>query len=196
MVMNWSSSAASRKLICRNESGARSPASPSMPQISDARCDRSGQLPRRTGAEIVQSGPVDGDRAHATGVTRHLRRGRDDVGDVGGRPLAERRGERIGAEVDRQPGALVVVHVGQQRQHRLGGGDEVGAGVENHRHEVEEHALEQPVQVGRRDAVGRADPQRQRAHPLGQGDQDSAVAVGDGLLARERETPRRPSSRT
>ena len=93
------------------------------------------------------------------------------------------RGERVGAEVDRQPGALVVVHVGHQRQHRVGGGDEVGTGIENHRHEVEEHALEQAVQVGRRDTVGRTDPQHQRADPLGQRDQHGAVAVGDGLLA-------------
>ena len=40
------------------------------PQIGDARGDGSGQLPRRAGAEVVQRGPVDRDRAHATGVTR------------------------------------------------------------------------------------------------------------------------------
>ena len=58
------------------------------------------------------------------------------------------------------------------------------ADVEHHRHQVEKHALEQAVQLGGRDAVGRAHPQHQRADTFGQRHQHRAVAVGDGLLAR------------
>ena len=52
----------------------------------------------------------------------------------------------------------------------------IGAGIQNHRHEVEEHALEQPVQVDRRDPSGAPTAAPARS-PLGQGDKDSAIAV-------------------
>ncbi len=69
------------------------------------------------------------------------------------------------------------------RQQCGGRGGEVGSGIENHGHEIEEDALEQTVQLARCDAVGFADPQHERADALGQRDQDGAVAVCDGLLA-------------
>ena len=50
MVMNWSSSAANRKLICRNASDTLTPGLAEQPQIGDAGGDGAGQLPRRAGA--------------------------------------------------------------------------------------------------------------------------------------------------
>ncbi len=156
-------------------------------QIRDTRGDGASQLPGCVGTEIVERGSVDCDRPNTPCVLGDLRGGRDDIGDVGGRAPAQRLGERIGTEVDREPAALLVVHIGQLRKQRVGGGNEVRSRVEDDRHEIEEHALEQSVQVGRRDAVGRTDPQHQCADALRQRNQDGAVAVGDGLLARHGE---------
>ncbi len=77
--------------------------------------------------------------SYAVDLGRH----RDDVGQLGGGPPAQRRGQRVGAQIKRQPGALVVVQIGHQRQHRIGGGHVVGArDVKDHRHQIKEHALE------------------------------------------------------
>ena len=67
---------------------------------------------------------------------------------------AQRRGQRVGAEIDRQPGSLFVVEVGDQRQHRVGRGGEIGARIEHHRDQFEEHTLEQAVEFVRPRAVG------------------------------------------
>ncbi len=152
------------------------------PQIRDARGNGAGQLPCRACSEVVQRGPVDRDRPHATGVPGDLRGDRDDIGDVGTGPLAQRRGQRIGAQVDRQPGALLVVHVGQQRQQGLRCGDE-SAPTSSITGTRSRNTPSRRRSSSAAATPSRAHSEHQRADPLGQRHQHRAVAVGDGLLA-------------
>ena len=99
----------------------------------------------------------------------------DNVGHTRRGSRAQGRGQRVRAQVHRQPRALVVVEVGQQRQQASAAATKSAPASEHHRHQVEEHTVEQTVQLGRRDAVG-ADPQHQRADAFCQGDQHRAVA--------------------
>ena len=142
IVMNWSSSAASRKLICRRRLADRDPGFGEHPQVGHRGRDAAGQLPRRVGAQVVEGGSVDGDRPHAV-VGGHPRGDRDDILDRGSGTVAQRRGQRVGAQVDRQRGALVGFHLGDQRQHGVAGRRVVGARVEDHRRHAQVHTLEQ-----------------------------------------------------
>ena len=82
------------------------------PKVSHRGRDAAGQLPRRVGAQIVESGSVDGDRPHAV-IGGHPRGDRDDILDRGGGTIAQRRGQRVGAQVDRQRCALLGFHLGR-----------------------------------------------------------------------------------
>ena len=184
IVMNWSSSAASRKLICRNDSGTPSPASPSKPQVGRPPPRRHRPAPTtrwRRGCEVRA---VDRDGPHATGVVRDLRA----VATTSAMSAALRR--LSGAVSGSAPRSIDSrARCSSSMSASCGSTASAAAtksapAVEHHRHQVEKHALEQAVQLAGRDAVGRAHPQHQRADTFGQGDQHGAVAVGDRLLAR------------
>ena len=148
------------------------------PQVCDRGRDAAGQFPRRAGTHVVECRAIDGDSAHSAAVSADFRGGRHDVGHARGRPPAHWRGQWVGAEVQRQPGALILVQIGQEGQQHLRGGDIVGAGFDHQRHQVDEHTVEQPVQLSRRHTLRSAHAQHQRVDPLGQGDQNVAIGIG------------------
>jgi hypothetical protein len=162
--------------------GDRQPGLGEVAQIGHPGRDGAGQLPRRAGAQVVQCGPVHGDGPHPTAVADGRARHRDHLVEGGGGYATQRSGQRIGAQVHRQPGTLLVVESAEQAKHRVGGGTVVGTGVQDHRHQVQEHTLEQSVQLGGPHAT-----QLQRAHPVGEGAEHGGVALGDGGLAGQRE---------
>ena len=173
-------------------------------QIGDTGRNGGRELPRRAGTQIVEGRTIDGDRAHAAVI----------IGDPGGGchhvihrrcgSARERSRQRIAAEIDGEPGTPFAVQIGDQGQHRIRRGGVVRPRVEDHRDELEEHPLEQPVQLARGDAVRpiprrfarpAADAQHQRAGALGQRVQHSPVAVLRILPARQRERLRHLPSR-
>lgn len=157
--------------------------------VLHGRSQRAGELPGRVGAAVVERRSVNRDRANP-GTAGEVRGDPGDLLELRCAETAERRGERIGTQIDRQSGfpgrfaparrsgALGVVGAGHQRQHRLGGGTELRPGVEDHRSEFDEHSLEQPVQIRCGD-TGVTDPQHQGADALAQGAQHRGIAVGD-----------------
>ncbi len=155
------------------------------PQVGDRGGDTAGQLPRRAGSEVVERGTVDGDRPDTARAGHPSGKGQNVV-DRGCRPAAERRGQRVGAQINGQRVPLTGIEARHQRQHGFGGGGVVGAGVKDHRRQFQVHTFEQPVQLCRRH-TGSADPQHQRAHPVGQRRQHHRVALPRGLTGqRER----------
>ena len=78
----------------------------------------------------MERGAVDRDRPHAPVVAVRVRRDRDDVVDARRGAAAQRRGQRIGTEVDRQLERLSSSTSSRERQHRVGGGDVIGTRVE------------------------------------------------------------------
>ncbi len=99
---------------------------------------------------------------------------------------AQRRGEGIGAQVDRKPCPAFLIQICHQRQHRVGGGGEVGPRLEDYRNQLEKHALEKPVQFGCTHAVG-PDTQDQGARALGERGQHRTVSVSHRNLPGRRE---------
>ena len=102
---------------------------------------------------------------------------RHDVRHLRGRPVTERCGERVGAQIHREPFALFGVQIGQQRQQGLGGGGVIGASLQLYRNQVEKHRVEEPSEVGWGHTVG-SDTQHQRADAFGQAEQHRTVGLG------------------
>ena len=87
IVMNWSSSAASRKLIWRSAS-ATGTGFGEQPQVSHRGRDAAGQLPRRVGAPVVKGGAVDGDRPHPGPAATRVASATTSSTAGAGRPLS------------------------------------------------------------------------------------------------------------
>ena len=87
-------------------------------------------------------------------VSAHFRGGRDDVGHARRRPplsgAVNGSAPRSTDSRDRWSSSRSV----SRASTRVGGGDVVGTRVQHHRHQVEEHTVEQPVQLARRTTVG------------------------------------------
>ena len=147
------------------------------PQVADARGDGARQLPRRARAEVVECRPVDGDGTYAAVVTDGLADGGHHLVARRRSATAQCRGQRVGAEIDRKTCSPFVVEVGDQCQHRVGGGGEVSARIEHHRDQFEEHALEEPIEFVCAHAC-RPDLENQRADTLRQRRQHRTVSVG------------------
>ncbi len=156
------------------------------PHVVDRCTQHAGELPGRVGATVVERRSVDGDGAHP-GTAGQIRRDSGDVLDRRSAQAAQRGGERVGAQVDRQSSALRVVGTGHQGLHRLSGGAELGPGLDDHRRELEVDTFQQPVQIGGGNTVI-PDAQHQRADPVTECTQHDGIAVGDGAgEARSRE---------
>jgi hypothetical protein len=134
----------------------------------------------------VERRPVHRDGTHAAVVADRLGRGRHDVADRRCRATRERRGQRVCAQIDRQPCAPVVVEVGDQGKHSVRRGGVVGARLEYHRHQFEEDAFEEAVEV-RRGHTLLTHAKGERAGPLGKGTEHRSVALVHRHLSRQRE---------
>ena len=71
----------------------------------------------------------------------------DDVGFGRSDAARQRRGQWVRTQVDREPGPLVGVERLHQRQQLVGRAGDIGTGIEDHGHQVEEHTFEGAVQL-------------------------------------------------
>ncbi len=145
-------------------------------QVRHARGEREAELLGVRAAGVAHRGGVDGDGGELRVRRRDPHGERDDVGDRG----ALRVGAVAGADPDRvEPERAEQVGVGdpavgREREERLGRLDGERAGVERHRREVEQDAVEDGRQVGdRRTALAHRQPDRG----------DAALEVGEHGLA-------------
>ena len=134
------------------------------PQVGHRGGDAAGELPRRVGAEIVERGPVDGDRPH-TVVVGQSRCHADDFPQLGRGTLAERRSKWVGPQVDRQDCALIGLDAADQFEQGVAGGPIIGAGIENHRCHAQVNAFEHLLQLCGQ-YTGLPHPHQQRADTL------------------------------
>ncbi|GAQ39324.1 hypothetical protein MPS_4631 [Mycobacterium pseudoshottsii JCM 15466] len=150
------------------------------PEIGHRRANGGREFPGRSRAQIVKRRPVDGDRPHAS-ITGHPSRDREYIVNRGGGTPAQRRGQRIGAQIDRHRRALVGIQPSRQPQHRLAGRPVLGTGIHNHRRQVQIHTREQPFELVRRHAVV-PHPDQQRADAVTQHAQQRLVGVHHGRI--------------
>ena len=178
--MNWSSSATSRKLIWRKRIGDVDAGVGQQPQVVDRRGDRTGQLPGRVGAAVVERRAVDGDRPHTAAVPASPAATATTSSTAGAaRPLS-RRGQRVGTQVDRQHARAGVVRAGHQGQQRLGRGREVARRRRASPAPGRGRHPRAAVEVGRPRHPSAPTRSTSALTPVGQRVEHRAVAVGDG----------------
>ena len=135
------------------------------PQVGHRGSDAAGELPRRVGAQIVERGPVDGDRPHPV-AAGHLLGDVDDFPDAGaGRSLSDAVSGSAPRSIDNV--ARWSASTSATNSSRASQAAVVGAGIEDHRRHAQIDAVEHLLQLRRRH-TGLPHPDQQRADSLGQ----------------------------